>query len=105
MIRILCTRCGDIVTEADSICSGCGEMIEFDNQCKLISKIVEDIKICTHAFQTEADSDAGKFHEEIKNRYCDLRTLVAYPYKYLVFAEQQFLKSMKQVFGNRVTRK
>lgn len=80
-------------------------MTNFDQQCKLISKTVDDIKICIHAFQTKSDSDAVKFYEDIRKHYCDLRALVAYPYKYLVLAEQQFLKSMKQVFGNRVIRK
>ena len=80
-------------------------MVDFQRQCQLITNIVNDIQLCTKAFLSAPNTDSVAFHETIKKYYCDLTGLVSYPYKFLVFAEQQFLKSMKQVYGNRVIRK
>ena len=70
-----------------------------------VSTLVLKIEKLNQQYNEDKNIDPVAFYKEIKSLYQQLTSRVSHPYKYLVMAEQLFLKAMKQIYGNKIIKK
>ena len=71
----------------------------------MVMEIIEEFKIEVSNYQDVDKADNLEYLYKIQKLYTNLRKLVALPFNFLIFAEQQYLKAVKQVYGNRIITK
>ena len=102
-VRFVCEKCGNREITQDIVkCQDCDEAFDFSEKIQMANKIKTNITNYIKIYSSSDFSDNEKFSEKMKNEYKILQKTVAHPYQFLIVAEQQYLKSIKQVFGNRV---
>ena len=70
-----------------------------------VRKAIEEFRIEVSKYQEADIADNNDYLHRIQKLYTNLRTFVAQPFNFLVFAEQQYLKAIKQVYGNKIITK
>jgi len=102
----ICEKCEKkyLSREVNS-CDSCGHLFDYNETIKKIHEIRDRISNTVNIYSSSSRADATELTEVLKRDYTNLRNIVAHPYKFLIVAEQQYLKSIKQVFGNHVFRK
>merc|ERR1711892_1296449 len=105
-IRFICEKCGirDLLKEMGK-CDNCGELFDVQTRANQVIELKNRLTNTVNIYAARIPNDPKKMTEALKRDYTELRNKVAHPYKFLVLAEQQYLKSIKQVFGNHVFRK
>ena len=91
------------MTRDDSQCPKCRETFHFDEQHDEVMNLVVAINNCVGQYQSSLRADPGDYYQSLRDLYTKLTSTVSHPFKLLVFAEQQFHKAMKQVYGNKIT--
>ena len=101
--RLICQKCAfSDLTRTDSKCPECGERFDFDKQNDDVMNLVLAINNCVRQYQCSQRADPMDYYLSLQSQYTKLRSMASHPYKLLVFAEQQYLKAMKQVYGNKI---
>ena len=85
--------------------SDCSSQTDLEKLSDEVSTLVLKIEKLNQQYHDDKNIDAVVFYEEIKSLYQQLTSRVSHPYKYLVMAEQLFLKAMKQIYGNKIIKK
>ena len=101
--RFICQQCScSELTRKDTECPECGLRFDFGKQYDDVMNLVLTFNNCVRQYQSCQRADPMDYYLRLRDLYTKLRSMVAHPYKLLVFAEQQFLKAMKQVYGNKI---
>ena len=101
--RFICQKCSHPdLTKNESECPGCGERFDFVKQNDNVMNLVLAFNNCVRQYQCSQRADPMDYYLSLQDLYTKLRSTVSHPYKLLVFTEQQYLKAMKQVYGNKI---
>ena len=105
-VNFLCQACHQAICHQHDIqCPQCGSSFDFDKQNKSVINLTKKISACVEAYKEASSADPEEYHLNLQHYYTQLRSLVTHPFKFLVFAEQQYLMAMKQIAGNRIISK
>jgi len=99
--RFICDKCGNrkIVKETE-ICDKCKEVFNYPERLKEIIELKENMTNMINIYSSSMASDPVRFSSLLQKAFTRLSSIVGHPYKFLVIAEQQYLKSIKQIHGN-----
>jgi len=102
----ICQKCCEKnLSKEVNHCDICGNLFDYNETIKKIHEIRDRITSTVNIYFSSTRADASVLADVLKRDFTNLRNIVAHPYKFLIIAEQQYLKSIKQVFGNHIFRK
>ena len=105
-VNFLCQMCQlGVCHQGDDQCSQCGGSFDFEKQNKSVINLTGKISACVDSYKNSSSADPEEYYLNLQHYYAELRSLVTHPFKFLVFAEQQYLIAMKQTMGNRIISK
>ena len=102
---LVCGECGAGGLTAAGRCGHCGQVGDWQAGLQRVQTAREKILQLVALYQANTAACPVMLCKNLQTEYTELRKTVVHPFRFLVVAEQQFLKSVKQSRGNRVFKK